>query len=199
MERKKITKIIFEKMEKILIGLVGELGSGKDTFCKYIKENYQKVTILKFSDALFDILRMFFDTVSREDLQWLGLVLKQKFGFDILVRALVRRANSIPEGIIILNGVREEDEAKAIRGAGGKIVYITAGQKLRWERVSVRGEKADDNAPFEKFVELEKATVDMHITEIGKTAEFKVENNGTKEDLGKQIKNLIETLKNGER
>ena len=37
---------------KKIIGIVGEMASGKDTFCDYVKENYQNVYFLRFSDAL---------------------------------------------------------------------------------------------------------------------------------------------------
>ncbi|MCX6723733.1 MAG: AAA family ATPase [Candidatus Staskawiczbacteria bacterium] len=179
---------------KKIIGLTGEIGSGKDTFCGYVKENYKNVFVLRFSDALTDVLKIFFDSVKREDQQWLSPLLKQRFGEDILVRALTKKANSIGDGIIILNGVRAGAEAKAIRDAGGKIVYVTADQKTRWERVKTRGEKADDDVPFEKFLELEKAETEIQISKIGKQADYKLENNGSKEDFYKEIKKAIDLL-----
>lgn len=179
---------------KQLIGLTGEIGAGKDTFCQYVKENYQNVFVFRFSDALTDVLRMFFDSIKREDQQWLGSSLKERFGGDILVRALVRKANNINEGIIIFNGIRAEGEAKTIKENGGKILYITAEQKIRWERVCIRKEKADDDVPYEKFIEIEKASAELPIPGIGKTADFKIENNGSKESFYGEIKKLIESF-----
>lgn len=180
--------------KKILIGLTGEMGSGKDTFCEYLKNNYKNVMFFRFSDALTETLKIFFDEVKREDQQWLGFVLRERFGKDILVRALIKKANSINKGIIILNGVRKEGEAKIIKEAGGKIIYITADQKLRWERVCVRKEKADDDVPFEKFLEMGKAEAEVNIPEIGKSADFKIENDGTKEEFNKEVKRVIESI-----
>ena len=179
---------------KKLIGLTGEIGSGKDTFCEYVKKNYQNVFVFRFSDALTEVLKFFFDSVKREDQQWLGSSLKERFGGDILVRALVKKANSISEGIIILNGVRAEGEAKAIKENGGKIIYITAEQKTRWERVCKRREKADDDVSYERFLEMEGASAELPIPKIGKTANYKIENNNSKESFYEEIKRVIDLI-----
>lgn len=179
---------------KKIIGLAGEIGAGKDTFCSYVKENYGNVFVFRFSDALTEALKVFFDEVKREDQQWLGAALKERFGGDILVRALIKKANSIKEGIVILNGVRAEMEEKAVKEAGGKIIYVTAGQKARWERVKIRKEKADDDVPFEKFVEMHRAVNELPIPEIGKRADFKIENNDSRESFYKKIKKTVDSF-----
>ncbi len=176
---------------KKLIGLSGEIGAGKDTFCKYIKENYQNVSVFRFSDALTEILKVFFDDIKRDDQQWLGFSLKERFGGDILVRALIKKVNNIKEGIIILNGVRAEGEAEAIKQNGGQIIYVTADIKKRWERVCIRKEKADDDVPYEQFLEKNKAQAELPITKIGQEADLKIENNGSLEEFQEKIKNLI--------
>lgn len=180
--------------KKVLLGLTGEIGSGKDTFCKYLQENVQDAHIFGFSQILSEILRIFFDAVKREDQQWLGSILREKFGKDILLKALIRKANNIDRGIIIFNGVRKQGEVQSIRDAGGKIVYVTADQKLRWARVKVRGEKADDDVSFDKFLEMHKAEAELQIPEIGAEADYKLENSGTKEEFYIQIKKVLESL-----
>ncbi len=179
---------------KKIIGLIGEMGAGKDTFCDFVKANYQNVYFLKFSDALTEVLKMFFNEVKREDQQWLSSTLRERFGQDILVKALVKKIEKISDGIIILNGVRRPDDFKALKSIGGKLIYVTAEQKLRWERVKTRGEKADDDVPFEKFVEMGKAEAESLITVIGAEADLKIENNGTKEDLYIKIKESINSI-----
>lgn len=181
-------------MDKKIIGLVGEMGSGKDTFCDYIKNNYKNVYFLRFSDALTETLKIFFDEVKREDQQWLSFALREKFGADILVRALIKKAKSIEEGIVVLNGVRKQAEVDAIKENGGKIIYITADEKKRWERVIVRKEKADDDVPFEKFQELGRAEAELQIPAIGAIADYKIENNKTKEEFYQEVKKVIDLI-----
>jgi len=181
-------------MAKKIIGIIGEMGAGKDTFCDFVKLNYQNVYFLRFSDALTDILKMFFDEVKREDQQWLSSALRERFGGDVLVKALVKKIEKISDGIIILNGVRRPDDFKALLSIGGKLIYVTADVEKRWERVKVRGEKADDDVPFEKFVEMGKAEAESLITVIGAEADIKIENNGSKEDFYKEVKKAIDSI-----
>lgn len=179
---------------KKLIGLTGEIGSGKDTFCEYVKKKYPNVFVFRFSDALTEILKIFFDSVKREDQQWLGEKLRDRFGKDVLLKALIKKANGIAKGIIILNGVRKEGEAKTIRENNGKIIYITADEKIRWERVKIRKEKSDDDVPFEKFVEMGKAEAELQIPEVGKIADFKIKNNDSKELFKQEAKKIIDII-----
>ena len=111
-----------------------------------------------------------------------------------MVKALIKKVNSIDKGIIILNGVRRPDDFRGLGEIGGKLIYITADIKNRWERVILRKEKADDDVPFEKFVELGKAEAEQFIATIGKEAKFKINNDGTKEELFSQIENIIEAI-----
>jgi dephospho-CoA kinase len=152
------------------------------------------VYFLRFSDGLTSALKVFFDDIKREDQQWLSSALRERFGQDILVKALIKKVNSIDKGIIILNGVRRPDDFRGLGEIGGKLIYITADIKNRWERVILRKEKADDDVPFEKFVELGKAEAEQLIGTIGKEAEFKINNDGTKQELFSQIENIIEAI-----
>jgi len=176
---------------KVLIGLTGEMGAGKDTFCQHVQEvSKQPAFCFKFSDPLSEVLRIFFDSVSREDQQWLAVVLRERFGKDILAKAIEKKIASTSEGLIILNGIRYREEFNMIKKMGGKIIYITADSKLRWQRLLDRGEKKDDRAPYEKFLELEKAATESLIQEMGKEADYKIENNGSLEEFHQKIDSL---------
>ncbi len=182
-------------MKKIIIGLTGEIGAGKDTFCDHvIKVSQGPVFCLKFSQPLSEVLKIFFDEVTRNDQQWLGVVLRERFGEDILAKALLKKINSIDKGIILLNGIRYWQEYNMVKDLDGTMIYITADSKLRWQRLQNRGEKKDDSAPYEKFLELEKAVTESLIQEMGKKADLKIENNGSLEEFHKKTDNLIKDL-----
>jgi len=183
-------------MRKIIIGLVGETGSGKDTFCQYTKKiSKQPVFCFRFSDPLSKALKFFLPEIKKEDQQWLGRVLRKRYGNDILAKAIERRIKNIKKGLIILNGIRYWEEFKTIKKLGGKIIYITAPPKLRWQRVRKRGEKKDDFSTFKKFLEREKNKTETLIPEIGEKSDFKIENNFSLRDFYKEIKKIMKKLK----
>jgi len=180
---------------KKIIGLIGETGSGKDTFCQYLKRIVKKpVFCFRFSDPLSETLRIFFDKIKKEDQQWLSIVLRQRFGNNILAEALSQKIKTIKNGVIILNGIRYWEEFEMVRKLGGKIVYLTADSKKRWQRLRKRNEKKDDCISYKKFLELEKAKTEILIPKIGKKADLKIENKRTKQYLYQEIKKIINKI-----
>ena len=180
-------------MKKIL-GLIGETGSGKDTFCQCVEKLSEKVFCFRFSDPLTETLRIFFDKVKKEDQQWLATILRQRFGNNILGEGIKKKIRKAKNGIIVLNGIRVWDEYKMLKSLGGKIIYITVPSKIRWQRIKKRGEKKDDDVSFQKFLKIEKAGTEILIPKIGKTADFKIENNISKKDFCREIKNILKKL-----
>ena len=53
-------------MNKKIIGLVGETGSGKDTFCRIVEKSFPSVISLRFSEVLTKILGLFFKTLKKK-------------------------------------------------------------------------------------------------------------------------------------
>ena len=180
---------------KKIIGLTGEIGAGKDVFCEYVQKTSEvPVFCLKFSNSLSEVLKIFFDEISREDQQWLGIKLRERFGNDILAKAMKKKINGIESGLIILNGIRYMDEFDMIKSVGGSIVYVTADSKIRWERLQSREEKTDDQASYDKFLELSKAATELTISKIGEKADYIIDNNGSLEDCYRQIQDILDKI-----
>ena len=161
--------------KKIIIGLLGESGSGKDTVANYLHEKYG-AKLMRFADPIKETLNIYIEKSSREDQQWLALEFRQRFGNDILSKA-IRRKIDHTDGLIVINGIRFWEDHEFVESFNpGKTIYVTADQKLRWERTKHRNEKSDDNVSFEKFQEVEKIETEVHIPEIGKKADFTIRN-----------------------
>lgn len=176
---------------KKIIGLVGETGAGKDTFYQFLKKIFSPVFCLHFSQPLTEMLRIFFNEIKKEDQQWLATALRKRFGNNILGEAIAKKIKSINKGLIIVNGIRMWEEFELIKKLGGKIVYITADSKTRWQRTRKRGEKKDDLISYKKFLKLEKARTETLVSKIGQKADFRIENNGPKRIFYQKIKETI--------
>jgi len=161
---------------------------------RLFKKSRKDVFILRFSQPLIEALIIFFGQVKRENQQWLVTALRKKFGNNILGEAIAREIKNIKRGLVILNGVRMWEEFKMIKKFGGKIIYITADSKIRWQKVRKRGEKKDDKVSYQKFLKMEKAASEILISEMGRKADFRIENNGSKEDLYRSIKTVLNKI-----
>lgn len=171
-----------EVKKKVIIGLLGETGSGKDTVAHYLKTRYS-AHLLRFADPIKETLSLYFERFSKDDQQWLAMLLKERFGKDILGKAL-RPHIDATEGLISINGLRFPEDYDFVKTFSPSIVlYVTAPQKLRWERARKRGEKSDDGQDFDYFQKLELAPTEIHIPEIGARADFTIVNDQGLDEL----------------
>ncbi len=185
---------------EIVIGLVGEKGSGKETFVKLLKETAPKIALThsRFSDILNETLKAWDIPTTRENLQKLAVVMKDGFGADTLSHAVYQRVAEDPAIVVILDGVRWETDLKLIRSFPKNIlVYVTADLMVRFDRLKGRGEKADEgNSSFEQFMKEEKAENELLIPRIGQGADVTIINNTSLGDFKKKVENFYTTYLN---
>lgn len=179
-------------MSKIIIGLVGPLASGKGTVKKYLVEKY-KAEDCRFSTILRDILNRANIEISRTNLQKVSTILRQNFGEDTLAKAIANDAKNFTADVIVVDGVRREADIKFLRELPNFIlVSVEADSKIRYERMVRRNEnKGDDLKTYEDFMKDHLAETEMEIPAVMNSANFKLNNNGSPEDLCKQIDQLF--------
>jgi dephospho-CoA kinase len=181
-------------MAKIIIGLVGETGSGKDTVAHYLKRRYD-VQLLRFSLPLKKTLNLFFNKSSKKDQAWLYSTFKKRFGEDVLHQG-VRRYVDQHDGLMCVNGMRMMKDFDFIKSFDTSyIIYVTADQELRWKRVTSRGEKSDDRQSLDDFKDFEDNTeTEKNIPTIGAKADFTVKNDSTMDDLLWQVDDAMKKI-----
>ena len=170
-------------MQQIIIGLVGETSSGKDTVADYLEEKYG-ANLRRFANPIKDTLSIYFDKLSRKDQQWMYLAFKERFGADILCRAMRKRLATDESKIVIINGMRMPCDYEFIKSyPNSYILYVTADQKIRWERAVKRKEKTDDDISFEKFQAMDESETEFSISNIGAKADKAIRNEKDLEHL----------------
>jgi dephospho-CoA kinase len=181
--------------QKIIIGLLGETGSGKDTVAKYLKEKYG-AKLMRFADPIKDTLSIYFDKLSKEDQAWLYLVFKNRFGEDILSKAMAKRVNDEKSQLIVINGVRMPSDYDFVKKyPDSQVLYITASEDTRWQRVTSRGEKSDDNIAIDKFRKLDQEETEIHVPEIGTRADKTIHNEKDLEYLLNEVDGYMADLR----
>ncbi len=183
-------------MKKILIiGLVGEKGSGKETFGNILKGLIPQKDIARihFSDILVETLDLWNVPKTRRNLQILAQHMEE-FGKGILSKSIKKRVENFKAEIVIIDGVRWESDLNMLKSfPKNLLVYITADLKIRYQRTKNRREKAfEETASYEQFVSEEKAKNEILIPKIGKGADYKIVNNGSLEEFKTQVEKFVE-------
>lgn len=182
---------------KLIIGLVGEMAAGKTTVTDYLKENYGAVTF-RFSDMLRDVLKRLHLEETRGNLQLLSTVLRQNFGEDLMSKVIAADVRESPHDFIITEGVRRPTDLTYLKELPGfHLIALLAAPRVRFERLTQRNENIDDQTKtWEQFQTEAQQESEQKIREIAEQAHFKVDNNGTKDDLFKQIDEIIRRIRN---
>jgi dephospho-CoA kinase len=183
--------------KKTVIAIIGEQASGKGAAADFIRKKYggQRLTI---SNLLRRTLDSLYIPTTRENLINLALVLKKGFGNDVLMRAMLKEVEQEDTDLVIVDGLRMPGDPDPFReeyDGNFYLIYVTADQEIRYKRSVNRGEKVgESDAAFEEFQANEQLDTEKSIPEVGATADFKIENNGTAEELEKKVLDIMSKI-----
>lgn len=181
--------------EKIIIGLSGEIASGKDTVAEYLVKKYHSQTI-SFSQPLRDILDRLYLPVNRINMANLGIVLREKFGQDLLAKIMTQEIKASSKNIICLPNIRLNSDIMEIKKLKNFILIgLAAEPKTRYQRIIKRSQNTDDkNKTWAQFLKDSKLSTETEIRKISQTAKFKIDNNGSYKNLYAQIDEIMKLL-----
>lgn len=176
----------------VVIGLVGQPLSGKDTVAAHLVDTHKFVHV-----STGDLLRFYMaennlGEPTRDLMQKVGNILRAEHGPDYLVRlALKTEANRV-----VISGIRAIAEATCLRANGGSLIACSASLGVRFERAKERG-RAGDKISLETFKAQEAAESvstnpnAQNVSAVVAMADYTVENNGNLKHLYKQVDNIL--------
>jgi len=193
--------------EQLIIGVVGETGSGKDDFLDILEQHLKDGTTTRIARARFsDVLRKrLVDRGIPEQehttqlLQKEAQDMEEDGGKGALAEAMRKHITYLDADVVLICGVRWLTDETLIRDFPNNLmVYVTALSWVRYLRKIGRKEKAEEaTMTRDEFDEIEQAPNEIHIADIGSRADFIVENSINDEErrfLRKNVIKFSETL-----
>ena len=204
----------------MIIGVCGFIGSGKDTVADYLV-NFHEFRRESFANTLKDAVAHAFGwdrtmlegrtkqarewreqvdpwwserlnmphLTPRWILQYWGTeVCRKAFHDDIWIASLENKLRNSQDDVVI-SDCRFPNEIKSIRDQGGTIIWVQRGELPSWHIMAAKANLGDAFAS-EKLKHL-----GVHASEsswVGTKFDAVLDNNGSLEDLYKQIKDLVQ-------
>ena len=187
---------------KLIVGITGTNGAGKGTVVDYLIKEKDFKHFSASGLITQEIIKRNLP-VNRDNMIIVGNDLRAKNGAGYIAEELIRRASSNNSNSII-DSIRTLGEVDKLRERGGMLLAVDADQKLRYKRIVLRGEEKD-KVSFEQFVAQEKKEMEsddpnkQNLQACKKVADYLIENNGTLEELNKEIEKLLVKINNNGR
>lgn len=183
--------------QKIVIGITGLTGSGKDTVAEYLKTKGFFYSSL--SDRIREECTVRGLPIDRDNLIAVGNDLREKFGHDILAKRSMEKLTNEGIGRAIFVSIRHPKEAEYLKAQSGfYLLFVEAPIELRYKRNGQRG-RPEDFVSFEKFKEQEErerfgSAAQQQIDKVIAMADYTIVNEGTVEELNKQVEEIIKKI-----
>lgn len=182
--------------KKIILGITGEIASGKDTVTKYLVERYGAKQY-RFSDPLRDILDRLHLPQVRKHLSDLSHFLRKAFGEDILAHVIENDAKKDTHELVVIDGIRRLSDIDLVKKLPEfTLIYVEADMQRRYDRLTGRRQNVDDQTKtFEEFKQDHLLETEMTIPPLRVDAKYIINNDGTLEELYAQADKVMEELK----
>ncbi len=184
------------KNNKVILGFTGLMAGGKGTVAKYFETKYQ-AGAYRFSTMLRDMLTRIHLEHSRDNLVKMSECVRGTFGEGTMARAIAKDVAADKNKIIIVEGIRRLADIEYLSKLPNFVlVEIFADATVRHARMNQRGENPDDKTKtFEQFLEDHKRSTEMTIPEVASHATERIDNNGSRENLYRELDALIKKYK----
>lgn len=181
--------------DKIYLGVIGEIGTGKGVFADYMQREYDALHE-RYSTRVRAFVKRWGITESRDNLQKIAMDLRRHFGDDILTKPILESALESRASCAVIEGIRLSGDIRDLRRLPGfKLVYVTAPIDVCYARIAARGEnQGDTTKTFEAFTRERGAPTEIEISVLGETADFRVDNVGTLEAYHAQIRAILQAV-----
>jgi dephospho-CoA kinase len=177
-----------------VLGFCGLPGSGKSTVLKAIED---LGVIITMGDVIRNEASQRKIEPSDENLGKIAQELREEFGPEIIAKKCVELIKNLDSEIIFVDGLRSIAEVKEFRKSWNfPIIAVIIDDKTRFERLSKRG-RPDDPNTLEDLKERDEREIDFGLNDVINSANYKINNNVSEEEVQEKTRELILDLIRG--
>ena len=141
-------------MVKLVLGVGGTIGAGKDVCTDHLKSKHGFV-VIEMGDLVREEAKQTGLSETRENLEYLTKKRTDEFGIGYWTRKAIKKIESTKSDVIAINGVRRPVDAtlpKKVFGAKFKLLFVDADVAVRFKRLRERKRPGDPKtlAEFKK-------------------------------------------------
>lgn len=181
--------------EKIILGFVGRIASGKGTVCDYLIEKHN-ASCYRFSTIIRNVCDNLGLDLTRENLQNLSTILRANLGQDVFAKAIAKDVKADNSRIVCIDGIRLMQDIEHLKKLDNfHLIEVIAVERLRFDRLRSRRQNKDDaDKTFEQFQKDQQQESDREIPMVAAYAEKFIYNNGAFGELENRIEALLREL-----
>lgn len=186
-------------MGKLIIGIAGTNGSGKDTVGQMLEDDHGYLFV-SVTDVLRAELKRQGFPVDREHLRELSSSWRREFGLGVLIDRAVDVFKDQPKGRykgVAIASLRNPFEVDRVHELGGEVWWLDADPLLRFTRIkanaATRARAEEDEKTFEEFLAEEKAEMyssgdaaTLNMAAVRDKCDIRMQNAGNSLDLLRQ-------------
>ena len=185
-------------VKQIIVGITGTLGAGKGEIVNYLVKEKGFIHI-SVTDYLIQEINKRKLPVSRESMRTVANDIRTKKGSGFIVEELYKKAKKIEKNVVI-ESIRTLGEVETLKLKGNFYLFaVDADPKVRYKRIKKR-ESSKDSVTYKEFLEAEEKEMNnsnpakQNLKKCIDLANFKFKNNGTFDNLYKQINESLKKV-----